>query len=88
MKVVEPLAEECLSAKEDSMDFSCPQKWDHLLCWPQTKANLTVAIPCNASLSFVDIITTSRPSLSPNQIPGEFLVSMIYLYQLFVFILL
>lgn len=73
VKVVEPPtanAKECYTESDHSMANSCQHKWDHLLCWPPTEMETTVAIPCNASVSFVDIVTSSKPSISSDLIPG------------------
>lgn len=48
----------------------CPRHWDHLLCWPQTPSNRTVAIPCQASKAFVKIVLSSRPTIERHLIPG------------------
>lgn len=75
VKVVEPPtanAKECytLQKSDHLMANSCQHKWDHLLCWPPTQMETTVGIPCNASVSFVDIVTSSKPSISSDLIPG------------------
>ncbi len=49
----------------------CDSHWDNLLCWPQAEANTTLAIFCNASKSFVEIVTTARPGFRPSDIPGK-----------------
>ena len=50
----------------------CGRHWDHLLCWPLSKTNQTLAIPCNASRSFVEIIIASRPTIRTEEIPGTY----------------
>ena len=59
-------ANQCLTSETSG----CPQKWDTFLCWPQSEADSVVAIPCNASHPFVEIVTETRPSLTKELIPG------------------
>ena len=49
----------------------CSTKWDQLLCWPPTRINSTVAIPCNASKIFLEIVVSSRANVVKEAIPGE-----------------
>jgi len=49
----------------------CSTKWDQLLCWPPTRINSTVAIPCNASKIFLEIVVSSRANVVKEAIPGN-----------------
>ena len=60
------LAEECASSTNETS--GCAPKWDTFLCWPQSEVERMVAIPCNASDPFVQIVRETRPDIS--HIPG------------------
>ena len=53
-------------------DGYCAEKFDHFLCWPSIKGNKTVAIPCNASVAFVALVTSKSSSDEQSEIPGNF----------------
>lgn len=64
------LAEECEAFSMHEISFgSCAPKWDTFLCWPQSEVDRMVAIPCNASDPFVQIVKETRPDIS--HIPGD-----------------
>ena len=63
-------AEDCQSSRPLKADDGyCPRKWDHFLCWPTVQGNKTVAIPCNASLAFVELV--SSKSTQKRLVPGS-----------------
>ena len=63
-------AEDCQSSRPLKTDDGyCPRKWDHFLCWPTVQGNKTVAIPCNASLAFVELV--SSKSTQKRLVPGK-----------------
>ena len=63
------LAEDCQSLRPlKANDWYCPRKWDHFLCWPRVQGNKIVAIPCNASAAFVELVTLK--STQQRLIPG------------------
>ena len=41
------------------------------MCWPLTAAEVTLAIPCNASKPFVEMVIKSKPSFDVANIPGK-----------------
>ena len=61
-------AEECISSWQNSS--GCSPKWDEFLCWPHSENDVMVAIPCNASDPFVQIVKDTRPDIS--HIPGRY----------------
>ena len=65
------LAEDCQSLRPTKAnDWYCPRKWDHFLCWPRIQGNKSVAIPCNASTVFMELVKTASKSTQERLIPG------------------